>query len=389
MEKTFFEYISMADSEKVHSQTIGWIFSDNCKAISKIEKERVIQNLISSKNQINIEEVFVEIDDIDILIKCGKELVVIENKIKISQHDNQLKRYKLDAEIKASELGIKPEKIFYLYLTLDKESAKERPWIDISYFDLITELGKCNKLENNDSVILEQYLKTITRILDTINHSILDNELRKWCFKNTTIKKYDLLKQSKFDEFNNSFKEKKNKDNALYLIETGMIRLIQKIFYKRTLESINQFFLEANFSSTEFGASSSNGEGLIQLNFKKLSFRFNGINFNVGYQIQNQTIKINISHEEYSNSKKEELPVYFRGLLETIKKELEFNGRLSIGVTKAYGSITKKIPHNIPELMTPEKLAHYIEEDIKTSNYHKIIESVLLSKLNDENFLNK
>ena len=91
----------------------------------------------------------------------------------------------------------------------------------------------------------------------------------------------------------------------------------------------------------------------------------------------------NISHEEYNNSKKEQLPVYFRGLLETIKKELKFNGRLSLGVTKAYGSITKKIPHDIPESMTPEKLAHYIEEDIITSNYHKIISSVILSKLSD------
>jgi len=379
MTKSFFEYISMADSEKVHSQTIGWIFSKNCRAISKIDKENVIKNLISLNDKIEIDEIFVEIDDIDILIKCSNRLIVIENKVKISQHDNQLEKYEKDAKLKAIKLKIDPENISYIYLTLDKEASNKSPWIDVSYLNLIKELEKCKIIENEDAVIFNQYIATINRIITTINTSINDKELRSWCFKNTGIKKYDLLSEDIFLELRKVLKNDENLNKALYLIETGMIRLIQKIFYKRTLESIDKSFLDANFSSYEFGASSSNGEGLIQLNFKDLFFNYNNIRFNVGYQIQNQTIKINIAHEKYNESKNEQLPLDFKELLEKIKTKLNFNGKVSTGITKAYGSITKKISSNIPESMAPENLAHFIMQDIINSNYKNIISEILSS----------
>ena len=371
----------MADSEKVHSQTIGWIFSKNCNAISKEDKENVIKNLISLKGNIEIDEIFVEIDDIDILIKCSKRLIVIENKVKISQHDNQLEKYEKDAKIKADKLNIDHDNISYIYLTLDKEASNKSPWIDVSYLSLIKELEKCKIIENEDAVIFNQYLVTINRIINTINISINDHELRRWCFKNTGIKKYDLLSKDVFSELCKDLTKDENLKNALYLIETGMIRIIQKLFYKRTLESIDKTFLIENFSSYEFGASSSNGEGLIQLNFKNLFFNYNKIRFNVGYQIQNQTIKINIAHEKYNESKNEQLPLDFKELLEKIKTKLNFNGRTSTGITKAYGSITKKITCNIPESMTPENLALFIMEDISNSNYQKIISEILSSKI--------
>jgi hypothetical protein len=381
MKKTFFEYISMADSEKVHSQTIGWIFSNNCNAISKQDKERILKNLISSKEKLNIEDVFIEIDDIDILIKCSSRLIVIENKVKISQHDNQLEKYENYAKEKITKLNIDPQNISYIYLTLDKEKSNKNPWIDVSYLELMGELNKYPKSESDDTVIFNQYLTTINKILNAINCAIDDKELRSWCFKNTRIKKYDLLKQEGEIQLFKGLKKDENLNNALYLIETGMIRLIQKIFYKRTLDSIDKKFLDSNFSFSEFGASSSTGEGLIQLNFKELFFKYNDIKFNVGYQIQNQTIKINIAHELYNESKNEQLPPDFKELLRKIKSELNFNGRISTGTTKAYGSITKKISFNIPESLTPKDLASYIETDIKASNYKNIISEIFYGTL--------
>ena len=43
--KGFFEFISAADSEKVHSQTIGWIFSEYCNsyAQSTTTKNRTVK----------------------------------------------------------------------------------------------------------------------------------------------------------------------------------------------------------------------------------------------------------------------------------------------------------------------------------------------------------
>jgi hypothetical protein len=379
--KTFFEYISMADSEKVHSQTLGWIFSNNCNALNKSDKESIIKKIIYCQEEIEIEDVFVEIDDIDILIKCKNRLIIIENKIKISEHDNQLEKYEIDANEKAKELNISPKNLSFIYLTLDKEESNKKPWIDISYKDLIKEFESVSLKDNKDSVILNQYLTTLNRIITTIDCCINDNELRKWCFKNTGLKKYNLLDKRSNNTLFNEIINDEIRDKALYIVENGLIRFIQKIYYKRTLESIEKNFLENNFSKGTFGASSSNGEGLIQLHFKDPYFIYNNIRFLIGYQIQNQTIKINISHENYHESKKSQLPSNFKELLDKIKVNLNFNGKVSIGTSKAYGSITKKMSFDFSEKMSPNQLASFIKEDIKNSKYREIISKIISETL--------
>ena len=95
--KGFFEFIAAADAEKVHSQTIGWIFSENCEVFDDNDKSSMLKELINVKNE-KIDfiptRVDVEISDIDILITCGDKLIIIENKIKSSHHSNQLFKYK-------------------------------------------------------------------------------------------------------------------------------------------------------------------------------------------------------------------------------------------------------------------------------------------------------
>ena len=96
-QKGFFEFIAAADSEKVHSQTIGWIFSDNCDVFDSIDKSKILNELIFEASEENEDftpsNTQVEFDDIDILIETKKWLIVIENKIKSSQHSNQLYKY--------------------------------------------------------------------------------------------------------------------------------------------------------------------------------------------------------------------------------------------------------------------------------------------------------
>ena len=96
--KGFFEFISAADSEKVHSQTIGWIFSEYCNVFNPDDKSAILNELCFNKEIIKhdfktIEKVDVEVKDIDILIEGDDWRIVIENKIKSSQHSNQLLKY--------------------------------------------------------------------------------------------------------------------------------------------------------------------------------------------------------------------------------------------------------------------------------------------------------
>jgi|GEM_PF-6481727 len=377
MIKSFFEFISMADSERVHSQTIGWIFSDNCTAISKQDKEILLQQITKCSDSLHIKAVFIEIDNVDILIQCEDALIIIENKIKISQHDDQLSRYVEYAKKRAIELNITYNQLHYIYLTLDKESADAEPWKNVSYQELLDSLKLCEKVPGAEAIILDQYLNTVERILNAINSAIKDDGLRSWCFANTGVKKADLLHPKVQQSIKFFLKGSKYIDTANYLVETGMIRLIQKIYFKRVLAEMDKRFLEQHFSSMAYDASVSTGEGLVQLTFKDLVINYKELRLIFGYQIQNQTLKVNVAHEEYMSSKKTDLPPGFRNLLVRIKSVLGYTGRISTGVTKAYGSVTERQQFDPANRMSPTELARFIEADVRSRNYTALLREIV------------
>ena len=71
MKRTFFDYISSASEEKIHSQTLGWLLSKNCDALRDIEKENFLKLLLEENKvnaKFNIQDVLVEYFDIDLLM---------------------------------------------------------------------------------------------------------------------------------------------------------------------------------------------------------------------------------------------------------------------------------------------------------------------------------
>lgn len=93
MNGSFFDKIGVADMEKVHSAVIGWIFSDECKALTNQQKSELLCSLfhVMPSQTFNSFVVEVEHHDIDILIITDNDTCwVIENKVKSSQHSNYL-----------------------------------------------------------------------------------------------------------------------------------------------------------------------------------------------------------------------------------------------------------------------------------------------------------
>ena len=227
--KGFFECIAAADAEKVHSQTIGWILSDECGVFTQEERKSILQELLLGQH-VNfdigrIKSVDVEINDIDIQITCDNCLIVIENKLKSSQHSNQLFKYEYltannEEEARHSFLQWKfpiefkqwkkdnrgledkgedfsnrffrslqdneenkkvrnkfnwvenknrKDKIFYFYLTLGDEYPKgtEGKWINIKYFDLCGVLDtKLQGVKEGSAnyFIVEEYIDSLNRL---------------------------------------------------------------------------------------------------------------------------------------------------------------------------------------------------------------------------------
>ena len=114
MKKSFFEYLGLADVERIHSQFLAWVLSPDCNAVNQIERKNLFREIFNVNGTIT--DIQTERNRIDILISTAKDIIVIENKIKSSQHSNQLENYR-----KFCKKSFPFHKIHYFFLTLIKE----------------------------------------------------------------------------------------------------------------------------------------------------------------------------------------------------------------------------------------------------------------------------
>lgn len=168
---TFFNKIGVADMERVHSAVIGWMLSDECEAFDITIRSQILKELfgINDTNRSFVEiQSLIEWKDIDILILTKDEqgngdCWIIENKIKTSQHSNQLEKY-----IEIINKDFSNREKHFAFLTLIGESAlnKGNQWINITYQLLVSLLEKNLhlKMDNVDSVILNEYYLSIQQL---------------------------------------------------------------------------------------------------------------------------------------------------------------------------------------------------------------------------------
>jgi len=218
-EKSFFENLQIADSERVHSEFISWFLSPNCKSISETDKFIFIDRLFKLNGTNQIIKSGTEIDNIDIFIETNNCVLIIENKIKSSQHSNQLSRYKEFVEIKYSEKQHR-----FIFLTLVKEQNIDNSWTHVSYYDIFQELNKLDLLSNKHSTFVNDYILYLTRLLSVLNDVVANPLKYTSVFENGSLKKSDKL-QLKFE---NEMEE--------FIAKNQLETIFQKAFLTKLLE---------------------------------------------------------------------------------------------------------------------------------------------------------
>ncbi len=78
--KSFFEYLGLADVERIHSQFLAWVLSENCNALDQKERDLLLFNLFGVSGP--VVSIQTERNRIDILLETATDVIVIENKIK-------------------------------------------------------------------------------------------------------------------------------------------------------------------------------------------------------------------------------------------------------------------------------------------------------------------
>jgi hypothetical protein len=414
IEKGFFEFIDAADAEKVHSQTIGWMFSENCKAFSYTNKYLILNELIGKNAEVQVTpetKVYVEINDIDIMIEGEDWIIVIENKIKSSQHSNQLFKYEFltkyddkealpcflkwksinfnDSPDKAFEnlnleekkhfqdtkrLNQKNKKVFYCYLTLTKEKPESSIWDNKTYSDLYKILDKFIKPDESakDTLIVNEYLKSIKNLTNALDYMVNDEDVRKWVFEHGDYTKQKVYEDEHFKNYSPKIK---------YIASTGLVRFMQKYYYTKFCEIFGDLNSIINWNGINLrckvGSSASNGSGLAQIYFPDSTFKFGTHEFVFGYQISGNTIKFNCAAIDYQKSNYNQLPPgiedKFKDTLDNLKNNPSCFSKLQRKVNdsakekgKAYISLTKNYNKKAKKLieMTPRELFQFIDNEL-------------------------
>lgn len=176
MKRTFFEQLGAADIERIHSQMLAWIFSNDFYGFDKHKECRI--RLIEKVFGLNISDVnrtLAESEKIDLQIDCLEVLIIIENKIKTSQHSNQLARYRETIQKKYPD-----KKVTYFLLTLCEEQCLDTHWKNVSYTQILSVLDEINTnkgINNNfHGMILLDYMETIRKFTTVIFEFINDTK---------------------------------------------------------------------------------------------------------------------------------------------------------------------------------------------------------------------
>lgn len=234
--RNFFDLLALADVERVHSAVIGWLLSDECEALTKEERSAVLNSLFGRNDDVVYEtiEVRLEWKHIDILWLTksksqGKECWVLENKVKSSQHGNQLDDY-VDAINESEDPAIKGARAHYAYLTLTGEPAKcqnhEIRYESCTYKKLVKEFEgyfpKGYLHPNPDWTIANEYFKAIQRMTRVTDAFLEDPAKFPHVFIDGNKRMDAKLKSDQGKPIN---------DDDRYIASRGLETLLQKYYF--------------------------------------------------------------------------------------------------------------------------------------------------------------
>jgi hypothetical protein len=278
MIKSFFEYLGLADVERVHSQFLAWVLSEDCNAIEATEKQSLFKNLFRIEGQII--QIHTERNNIDIFIQTATDIVVIENKIKSSQHSNQLHNYKQYCD---KEFPIYNKHFFFL--TLIGEKTSDEDWKRLSYSNIYEQLNSLNLKQNNThSSIIKEYLIFLERLMSVLSDF------------NANVKKYDIV----FFDGHKKKQDKKRSDykneNEWFIASNQLETILQKSFLSLLIEEIKPQIGTIN---------ETRGTALLDFIIKN-DIEFNGKKYSTGIQLQGNTVKLFfVISDKYNESQKE------------------------------------------------------------------------------------
>ena len=233
MAKNFFDTTSVASRERVHSAVIGWMLSDDCTTLTISQKLDILCGLFHVKSKpkgVTSIEVHFEWNHIDILIittsSSGSCCWVVENKLKSSQHDNQLDKYE---SIIRTHFDTYRHYFLLLSLTGEQPICTSHNWEKTTYEELFVLLSSALKYTTKIDThiyILREYLECIQQLTAALNAFLIQPELYPEVFVNG----------------NNAQSYKKPVSSSVkyaeYISECGLETIFQKALFRKLSDQL-------------------------------------------------------------------------------------------------------------------------------------------------------
>ena len=340
MDKGFFEYLGLADMEKMHSQILAWLLSDNCTILNPFQKNQLFQKVTNNQNLGSIKHIYTEHKSIDILIETDVAWLVIENKLKSSQHSGQLKKYeKKMQEIKGAK------EVHYIFLTLINENASN-PWVNFSYRDLVNILSdfQLDFTTNINAIIFGEYFRYLVRLTDVVDRFLRTPNSCINVFKDGHLTKFE--------------KAKLNYDgDQKFICENQLETILQKCYLSQSIAR-----LEALHPDIDFSISETWGVAIID-SFQREKIQLGERFYKFGIQYQGGTWKFALSiADEYLKSDKQWVDnfvnIFVRLALEKAQGYHQYNKPDS----KAWVSVSKKLEEEIYNITISDFVTLYERE---------------------------
>jgi hypothetical protein len=319
----------IADSERIHTQTLAWILLlDEAKFPNK---SKFISSLFKlGNNDLDVSQLYVEteVNHIDLFFQTKDMQFILENKLKSSEHTTQTERYITSIPNRFANSN---KRKVYGYLTLIDEKPLNDKWTSISFYQLKEALNSVDLPQNiKETIFIKEYIQTLDNLVYVYNQFVNNHRRFENVFTDGSKKKYEKNKQADII-----------KD---YIRANQLETIFQKAFIK---DLANQFADGFNYELSE-----TRGNANIQFYLK--TFINNNENFRIGFQFQGKTLKINLAHENYANSKPDQITDSLKGSFKKLFLKTNGYDRFNNPRSKAYISVSKNIPKELYEMEKSE-----------------------------------
>jgi PD-(D/E)XK nuclease superfamily len=309
--RSLFEYLGIADQERIHTQTLAWLLSPEDSPLDS-EQIKILYSEIFNVESDDIKKISVstEYKNVDLVIQDNLQIIAVENKLKSRQSKEQLKKYDQTIDL----LNINKKVIHKFFLTFSGEKSDD--WTNLDYQKIHDVLAN-TKSEN---IYIKDYVLLLNKLLSSRQH-FLEYTNTIDCMK--VIERSGLTTEKRITKIINS-----DNEHVKFICKNRLERLYVEIYYTKLMTAIYP-------KCSSWFVGESNGNALIQVHFKELIFKVGKKEFVPGFQVQSNSIKYNVASTDYEKSNKEEFTDNFAAILD---KCFDKKFRINKSKTKAYRS---------------------------------------------------